>query len=167
MNRQERKSVVNAAGGIAVTIAAITLSGCATPQQRLAANPAVTHTQPLRQQPVRERVTPSAFAERIATQWPKLQVGQSMAEVKAIVSAIDGEFAETMSFAMMGMAAGYSMSDSTFRHVYEFADPDAIQALANAQLVAPPAGTTCKVEMKLMFDNAGKLKDWTPKAGSR
>lgn len=37
MNRQERRSVLNASGGIAVAIAAITLSGCATPQQPVAA----------------------------------------------------------------------------------------------------------------------------------
>lgn len=167
MNRLERTTVVNVASGTAV-MAALALSGCAMPQQRVAVNHPVSQTQPIpEQQPAKNRVTPTEFAERIATQWPKLQVGQSMAEVKAIVSAIDGEFADTMSFAMMGMAAGYSMSDSTFRHVYEFADPAAVQSLVNAKLVASPVATTCKVEMKLMFDSTGKLTDWAPKPGSR
>ena len=37
MSRQERRSVFNASGGIAVAIVAITLAGCATPQQPVTA----------------------------------------------------------------------------------------------------------------------------------
>ena len=142
---------------------------CTMPEEHVTASPMMSQGQPAKQeqQPVKESVPPLQFASKIVEQWPKLQVGQSMKDVKAIVSAIDDEFARTMSLAMLSMEAGYSMSDSNFRHVYQFADPSAIQVLVSAGLVSSQPGNQCTVEMKLMFDDAGKLKDWTPKSATK
>jgi len=192
MNRQERRSVFNAAGGIAVTIAAITFSGCATildndsyNRARWEGNAAAYRTylrdfpNGLHVEEARTQLAQMEAAEACRAETQRQQVEAERRRARSIVdnwtklraglsadevkSIVESVESSLVQNIIFLTSGGPGGRASVTRR---FSDPEAIKTLVDAGYHLEPSthqGAKVELYFELQFDAANHLRDWVPR----